>query len=133
MQTFVPLPDYAECARVLDRMRLIKQMHECVTLLRGGWLNHPASKMWRNYPRALAKYALAICTESLARGYQANLIGEFFVASKQGGDDYPYWWGDESVHSSHRSNLLRKLPQHYSQFGWTEPDNLPYVWPGIKP
>jgi len=27
------------------------------------------------------------------------------------------------------SNLLRKMPEHYKQFGWTEPDTLPYIWP----
>lgn len=32
-------------------------------------------------------------------------------------------------HASHRSNLLRKDPVWYSQFNWTEPNNLPYVWP----
>ena len=33
------------------------------------------------------------------------------------------------MHASHRSNLLRKDPEHYMQFGWTEPPDLPYVWP----
>ena len=33
------------------------------------------------------------------------------------------------MHASHRSNLLRKEPAHYTQFGWTEPPDLPYVWP----
>lgn len=42
---------------------------------------------------------------------------------------FPAWWGDESVHASHRSNLLRKDPQFYSAFGWSEPHDLPYVWP----
>jgi hypothetical protein len=27
------------------------------------------------------------------------------------------------------SNLIRKNPQHYSQYGWTEPQDLPYIWP----
>lgn len=33
------------------------------------------------------------------------------------------------MHASHRSNLLRKEPEYYTQFGWTEPPDLPYVWP----
>ena len=44
-------------------------------------------------------------------------------------NDLPTWWGDESVHSSHRSNLLRKLPEHYSSFGWTDDPSVPYFWP----
>jgi hypothetical protein len=36
--------------------------------------------------------------------------------------------GREDFHESHRSNLLRKDPDHYYKFGWTEPTNLEYVW-----
>jgi len=42
--------------------------------------------------------------------------------------EYPRWLGDEKLHASHRSNLLRKNPEWYSKFGWKEPNNLPYVW-----
>jgi hypothetical protein len=41
----------------------------------------------------------------------------------------PPWWGDERLHASHRSNLLRKDPAHYGRFGWAEPPDLPYFWP----
>jgi len=41
----------------------------------------------------------------------------------------PPWIGQENFHASHRSNLLRKKPDHYGQFGWDEPRDLPYVWP----
>jgi len=41
----------------------------------------------------------------------------------------PLWLGNEELHASHRSNLLRKAPLWYGQFGWTEPDDLPYIWP----
>lgn len=41
----------------------------------------------------------------------------------------PPWLGDPAFHASHRSNLLRKDPVHYGQFGWTEGPDLPYVWP----
>jgi hypothetical protein len=42
---------------------------------------------------------------------------------------YPPWLGNESFHASHRSNLLRKDFDYYSQFKWTEPTTLPYIWP----
>jgi hypothetical protein len=47
------------------------------------------------------------------------------------GESYPDppWLGDEAVHASHRSNLLRKNPTHYGQFGWEESTDLEYVWP----
>ena len=41
----------------------------------------------------------------------------------------PRWLGLDAFHASHRSNLLRKDRSHYSQFNWTEHDDLPYHWP----
>ena len=37
--------------------------------------------------------------------------------------------GDERLHTSHRSNLLRKAPEWYGQFGWTEAPDMAYWWP----
>ena len=41
---------------------------------------------------------------------------------------YPSWL-TEKFCASHRSNLLRKNPEFYSQYEWKEPNNLPYIWP----
>lgn len=42
----------------------------------------------------------------------------------------PSWLGDEDLHLSHQSNLIRKNPEFYRQrFGPNVPDNLPYIWP----
>ena len=40
----------------------------------------------------------------------------------------PYWLGNEKLHLSHQSNLMRKDPVYYGQFDWQVPDNLPYIW-----
>lgn len=45
--------------------------------------------------------------------------------------DLPTWLGNEDFHAAHRSNLLRKDHVWYGIFGWTEPDDLPYVWPVV--
>jgi hypothetical protein len=42
---------------------------------------------------------------------------------------YPWWLGDNRLHSSHRSNLLRKMPDYYVQFKWTDDPAAPYWWP----
>ncbi|MEV7045615.1 MSMEG_6728 family protein [Amycolatopsis sp. NPDC051061] len=43
--------------------------------------------------------------------------------------DLPPWLGDEALHRSHQSALVRKDPDHYAtQFPDVSPD-LPYVWP----
>lgn len=60
MQTFLPYPDFAESAHVLDRSRLGKQRVETIQVQRGlvvpgyGWRHHPAVKMWA-LPRGSAR------------------------------------------------------------------------------
>lgn len=140
MQTFLPLPDYAESARVLDYKRLGKQRVECKQILlamnktSGGWVNHPATKMWRGYEIELARYGFAMCREWVSRGYNDSLAVFFTdVVRKyhaEGRNPYcPPWLGNEELHASHRSNLLRKDPLYYGKFNWVETPFLPYVWP----
>lgn len=137
MQTFLPYPDFAQSAKVLDYRRLGKQRVEAKQLLLalfygGSWANHPAARMWFRHELALAEYGSAMCHEWKSRGYQDNCLSFFtdFLGSNAGVSTiYPSWLGDIGFHRSHRSNLLRKLPEHYRQFGWTEPPTLPYVWP----
>jgi hypothetical protein len=136
MQTFLPYPTFKDSARVLDRARLGKQRVETKQILNAnfglskGWVNHPAAKMWRGHELALAQYGLAICNEWLFRGYKDSLAGDFYTLTFDLEDTgLPPWWGDERVHSSHRSNLLRKNPKWYGQFGWQESDDQEYFWP----
>lgn len=98
------------------------------------WWRHPACIMWREYPKALSLYWIVMCREWKQRGYQDNLLSEAERCFESIEDPliWPWWMGDEHFHRAHRSNLLRKLPSHYSQFGWTEPHNLPYWWPDAK-
>ncbi len=59
MQTFVPYPDFAANAVVLDTRRLGKQRVETFQILRAlvwpayAWKNHPATRMWRGFVPAL--------------------------------------------------------------------------------
>lgn len=134
MQTFVPYPDFAESARVLDRQRLGKQRVETLQLLKAlagetkGWVNHPAAQMWRGHENALVQYGIAVCDEWIARGYKDSCREKIAAYGCSAPLVMPSWWGREDVHSSHRSNLLRKDPVHYGQFDWGEPDNMEYVW-----
>lgn len=136
MQTFLPYVNYSLSAKVLDRQRLGKQRIECKQILQtllgesDGWKNHPAVKMWRGYEIALIDYSFEICKEWICRGYKDNQMFWFLDKFYKMELVYvqPIWLNDEFC-ASHRSNLLRKKPDHYSQFGWIEPDNLPYIWP----
>lgn len=133
MQTFLPYPDFTASARVLDNKRLGKQRLECKQLLKaiehgGGWANHPATKMWRNYPDALRAYYNAILCEWVARGFYNTMQLESVPKKYK----LPPWLGNTEFHRSHRSNLLRKDPRYYHMFsvGLSAVDNdLQYIWP----
>jgi hypothetical protein len=137
MQTFLPLPDFQESARILDDSRLGKQrveMYQIIRTLDGvtkGWRNHPAVRMWRGYEPMLLRYGLVVCDEWDARGYADTVRGKLEIHRRETGGPLlaPPWLGDEAVHASHRSNLLRKDPEFYGRYGWREPPDLPYVWP----
>lgn len=140
MQTFLPYPDFAKSAACLDNRRLgkqrieAKQIYLALTQPRYGWQNHPAVKMWRGYSLTLAAYGCVICDEWIARDFRDSLRPFFYGCCKSWLDiaqegRTPPWLGNESFHASHRSNLLRKDPVWYGQFGWTEPPDLPYIWP----
>ncbi|MFO1535784.1 MAG: MSMEG_6728 family protein [Thermoplasmatota archaeon] len=138
MQTFLPYPDFAASARALDRQRLGKQRLEALHLLqilrgveaRHGWRSHPALRMWRGHANALAMYGIAVCKEWRRRGYVDNLLPRFqALVDRRASFRRPPWLGDPAFHASHRSNLLRKDPVWYSQFGWTEGPEMPYLWP----
>jgi hypothetical protein len=150
MQTFLPVADFAESARLLDSPRLGKQRVETLQILRAselpdyGWANHPAVLMWRGRTPALVAYGLAMARIWRERGFADTTepqIGEFAPdvvgvpqAELAAAGLLPSWLGDEELHRSHRSNLIAKDPGFYrprfaERFG-PEPDDLPYVWPG---
>ena len=143
MQTFLPYKSFEKSARVLDNKRLGKQRVECTQILRAllvqdakGWVNHPAVKMWRGHEGALYRYTGAVCNEWVRRGFKNEATQETLLILWHHHmnhlilhDNNPSWMGSRKFHAAHRSNLLRKLPTHYGQFGWKEPDDLPYVWP----
>lgn len=142
MQTFLPYSDFAESARCLDRQRLGKQRVEGLQIIkaciyRSAWGNHPAVLMWRGFEKALHRYVQAVCHEWMQRGYRDTCSGKAWrFCIDEGvfreGLILPPWLGDEAFHLSHRSNLIRKAPDHYGPM-WPEvPADLPYVWPVRK-
>lgn len=149
MQTFLPYADFAASARVLDRRRLGKQRVETLQVQRAlvvpghGWRHHPAVKMWVGFEEALVRYGVDICAEWRAQGFAdtceatmrtdlAQARGITVVrtqAELAAAGELPGWLGDEAVHRSHQSALVRKDPGHYRRFFPDVPDDLPYVWP----
>ncbi len=99
------------------------------------WYNHPAVRMWKGHEWSLYVYAYEVIQIWRKLGFSDTCmdklvkIGNDLVLKPDLDKKYPKWLGNPEFHASHRSNLLRKDPMHYGQFGWTEPNNLPYIWP----
>ena len=146
VQTFLPVADFIESARLLDNPRLGKQRVECLQVLRAlelpdyGWANHPVVIMWRGRTAGLVVYSLAVVRVWKERGFAdstESLIAEFAPdaaamtqAEAAAAGLLPSWVGDEELHLSHRSNLLAKDPEFYRSRFPEDPDDLPYRWPG---
>jgi hypothetical protein len=148
MQSFLPSPDFAETAALLDPRRLGKQRVEALQILRGltvpgyGWRHHPAVKMWAGYEEALVRYGLEICArwtaigraDTCATSLRAELNQLLNVSTPRrqlelaSAQELPPWLGDDALHRSHRSALLRKDPAYYGKY-FDEPLDLAYVWP----
>ncbi len=135
MQTFLPYPDFKKSAACLDNRRLNKQILEAKTIydiITGNstskaWIHHPAVLMWKGYQDALALYYNA-CLDEWKINRKKNHSYEKIHIVDESHVKMPHWLGDERLHSSHRSNLLRK-DEWYDQFGWKESWDLPYFWP----
>lgn len=155
MQTFVPEGDDLELGfSKLDRQRLGKQRVETfqiLNVLRGidkngdykvhkGWVNHPCTTMWRGHAYALAHYGYLCCVEWINRGYNDTMSWRFYDAMESMRCDNilesgtwnlqrPSWLTDDAVIVTHKSNLIRKDPEHYQPHWPDIPDNLEYLWP----
>jgi pyrimidine dimer DNA glycosylase len=148
VQTFLPYADFAASAEVLDDRRLGKQRVEALQILRAltrssyGWQHHPAVAMWRGYELGVARYGLVICQQWASRGHPdtcaETIVTDLAAAGLPVPDSQaglarraalPSWLGEERLHRSHQSSLVRKDPEHYRRYFPDVPDDLAYVWP----
>jgi hypothetical protein len=145
MQTFLPYADFERTATVLDGRRLGKQRVEVLQICnalhkeRGGWVNHPVTRMWRGYEPALVAYGLAIVRAWTAQG-KADTVGEKLLPHLHGEPErtqneladlgmLPSWIGREDIHRAYRSALVRKDPDFYRPLFPDVVADLEYVWP----
>jgi Pyrimidine dimer DNA glycosylase len=137
VNTFLPFRSYAESAKCLDNKRLFKQLVECKQLWTGihyqskGWVNHPATVMWRPYTEQYMAYWRATLLEVVRRGainpdaitrWRKLIDGIGLPLLKR----CPWWMEHPAVFVSHRSNLYKKNPDHYRAF---ECQYTGYFWP----
>ena len=144
----MPFADFATCAAVLDDRRLGKQRVEALQVLRAlttpgyGRRHHPAVRMWKGYEEALGSYGVTVCRTWYSRGFADTCelklreeLAQVGVTAPRSQEELadagtlPPWLGDEALHRSHQSSLLRKDPGFYRPLFPDTPDDLPYVWP----
>lgn len=153
MQTFHPYTDPARSLAALDSKRAGKQRLEArdaVYLVRRHdgrdlrrsmrlrdryaeflwqrYRNHPAVLMWCGYEGALVNYYNLSLRLWAARGYVNNMRPE----PLRGRRPTPPPWLTREFCRRHRSNLLRKAPEHYRCFWPRLRDDLTYIWPVRK-
>ena len=152
MQTFLPFGDYARSARVLDKVRVLKQAVECKQIIRThqklaeerknpgthetiGWARHPAVVMWTHALPGLAIYMQICVDECLSRGIMIDKSKFTHVAAwagSQPGASIPWWFGGD-IHMTHQYNLCAKHWDHYGPLFPEVLDSLvgevEYYWP----
>lgn len=152
VQTFLPFADFERSAHALDPKRLGKQRVETIQIVRAltvagyGWANHPAALMWKGFEEALGRYGLVCCEVWTGLGFGDTCAATIATDLRTAGVEtvrtqgeltaagaVPPWVGDEDLHRSHRSALVRKDPDHYRPLFPDVPDDLPYVWPVRSP
>lgn len=148
MQTFLPYADFELSARALDAKRLGKQRVETIQIVRAltqpgyGWANHPAVLMWKGFEEALGRYGFVCCDVWCELGFgdtcaatigsdlRAYGVEQFRTQAELAeAGALPPWLGDEDLHRSHQSALVRKDPDRYGPLFPGVPDDIPYLWP----
>lgn len=141
MQTFLPGDtrgmEFVHAASILDGARLRKQRIEVqqiwLALTTGkGWVHHPATLAWKGFEQALLRYGYEIAIECARRGWKDGVADWCKERMEVKPFSTPPWLEDPLLHATHRSSLLRKDFDYYSRFGWSEPDDLEYVWPVVN-
>lgn len=161
MQSFlISTASFEDTARVLDNKRLHKQTLEawqCLLTITKldpdgndrdpkGWYSHPVVKMWRGYESAFVAYTVATYIEWRGRGFKSTLLPKVLATYDRALElgritdsiTLPPWMLDTDYFarlcSTHRTALLCKNYEWYSQFGWPEdtgtaPATYEYLWP----
>ena len=151
MQTFITDSSFAMFGICyLDQKRLVKQLLESRQIMAAlagetkGWVNHPATKMWRGKETLLEEYAIDLTIEMGMRDYkwQNNLDALQKSYSNILRDRPGTTLGDFSddeynkIIYTHRGRLYEKDPVHYAGWSYYSDykkmvccDRCNYYWP----
>lgn len=118
---------------------------------RKGWVNHPATQMWKGCEWLLYDYICVMVAEWKRRGFKSTIadkasdtmVAAWHLGTLNVSPQEPVWMQDPEVYDAiirtHRLALLTKQYDWYKQFGWEEdsgvaPETYEYLWvkSGIK-
>lgn len=133
MYTWAPYAQLHETVQCLDNATLLvvlwdsHEVHQII-LPKSGKLSpkysDPCVRMWHGYHHGLAAYFNACLVEWRSRGFETKL--RIITPDWRIPVQAPPWWGDETVHASHRAELTRTNP-YYEKYKWR--DSGPMIWP----
>jgi hypothetical protein len=104
---------------------IIKELGDRVIKL--GYANHPAARMWLTYENSLVAYLNAHLREYYIRNSKHMNIPYFDPS-----DEVRPWWIRRDLIFSHRASLIRKFKEHYQPIFSDLPVEyfeLGYIWP----
>jgi hypothetical protein len=137
---WLPFPNVRANLDVLSDGHLtdvVYQGMQCLRDVYAGVLGRDV-RAWRKHPQGLLFYVLSADKELRARGMGAgtNIAAAFTWISRQENTmvpKMPSWYGEPSLHLSHRSHLIRCEPEWYTRrLPFTTPLDLPLVWPSER-
>jgi hypothetical protein len=132
MKILFPKSSILGSVRTLDNKTLDRQRadaYRVLKILRNP--NHPSNllpivKMWKGCETVLNIYFNMCCQEYVRRGFRNGLST---IRVNIGNLNWPSWFGDDKIHSSHRSYLLYVNPEYYAQYKWEDKPSRDVLYP----
>lgn len=96
--------------------------------------HHISQDGWTGFEYTLGVYGMSACSHwQNERGKKDDLAFRIHAILEDIPHDLvmPPWVGDLNLHRSHRSYLIRKLPEHYAGLWPNTPENMPILWPQL--
>lgn len=96
--------------------------------------DHPTTRMWVDYRNQLRDYAMVLAVEAVERAkMHRDYLNQFATLQNinlpQHEHNTPWWWGLDTLHSSHRASLVARNPGWFRAFNWKETAKTPIFWP----
>lgn len=133
--TLMPSIGFHKSLVLIDDARLSKQRQDVLRILRGimgeePW--HISHAGWEGYEYTLGVFGMSACSVwQNQRGHRDSIAFQLHEILEGVPHDLvqPPWIGDLNFHRSHRSYLVRRMPEFYAEKFPNNPEGMPLLWP----